>query len=67
VNLAGIISERAVAAGMGIESDCPDCGGTEFYRAADTEIHLGEKVKYRCSECDHGVVRIDGAVDTSTA
>lgn len=52
---------------MGIESDCPDCGGTEFYRAADTEIHLGEKVKYRCSECNHGVVRIDGAVDTSTA
>jgi len=53
--------------GSEVESECPDCGATEFYLAANTKIHLGEKVKYRCGECDYGFVRIDGAVDTSTA
>jgi predicted RNA-binding Zn-ribbon protein involved in translation (DUF1610 family) len=53
--------------GSRLATDCPDCGSLEFYRAADTEIHLGTKVKYRCSDCDYGIVRIDGTVDTSTA
>lgn len=47
---------------------CPDCGEDRtFYRAASTELHLGEKVKWRCPECDWGFVQIDGAVDTSRA
>jgi len=53
--------------GSAVESECSDCGATEFYLAANTKIHLGEKVKYRCAECDYGFVRIDGVVDTSTA
>jgi hypothetical protein len=28
-------------------------------------MHLGEKVKWHCPECDYGFVRIDNAVDTS--
>lgn len=50
------------------ESFCPDCEDEQpFYRAASTELHLGEKVKWRCSECGWGFVRIDDAVDTSQA
>jgi len=53
---------------MELEADCPDCGETHtFYRAASTKIHLGQKVKWHCPECDYGFVRIDGAVDTATA
>jgi transposase-like protein len=50
-----------------MERDCPECGATEFRLIARTRLHLGEKAKFRCSECDYGFVRIDGAVDTSTA
>lgn len=47
---------------------CPDCDAErQFWRVASTLVHLGEKVKWHCSECGYGVVRIDGAVDTSTA
>jgi hypothetical protein len=28
-------------------------------------LHLGEKVKWRCPECDYGFVRIGDAVDTA--
>ncbi|MHB9286713.1 hypothetical protein ACKVMT_06695 [Halobacteriales archaeon Cl-PHB] len=50
-----------------LEHHCPDCGEPRtFYRAASTEMHLGEKVKWHCPECDYGFVRIDGTVDTST-
>jgi len=52
---------------MKLEHGCHDCGADEFYRAASTTLHLGEKVKYRCEDCGYGFVRIDGAVDTSTA
>ncbi|WP_254544517.1 DUF7838 family putative zinc beta-ribbon protein [Halomarina pelagica] len=38
---------------------CPQCGGErEFYRTASTLIHLGEKTKWRCTECDYGFVMI---------
>ncbi|MCT9097402.1 hypothetical protein [Haloarchaeobius sp. HME9146] len=51
-----------------IEHYCPDCEDDEtFYRAASTEMHLGEKVKWHCTECDYGFVKIDGNVDTSEA
>jgi rubredoxin len=44
---------------------CPDCEGERtFWRAASTELHLGEKVKWHCEECDYGYVRIGDAVDT---
>ena len=50
-----------------IRADCPSCGGEKtFYRAASTTLHLGEKTKWRCPECDFGFVKING-IDTSTA
>ncbi|WP_247728642.1 hypothetical protein [Halovivax limisalsi] len=50
-----------------LEHECPDCGGEKvFYRAASTEVHLGEKVKWHCPDCAYGFVRIDG-IDSSTA
>ena len=48
-------------------TECPECGSTDLYRAASTIVHLGVKVKYRCSECGHDFVHIGDAVDTSTA
>ncbi|PSQ16302.1 hypothetical protein BRD00_11485 [Halobacteriales archaeon QS_8_69_26] len=44
---------------------CPECGTERtFYQCARTTLHLGPKVKYRCSECSYGFVRIDEVVDT---
>jgi len=38
---------------------CPECGGERtFWRTASTLVHLGEKTKWQCSECDYGFVRI---------
>lgn len=49
-----------------LELECPDCGETRaFWLTARTELHLGRKRKFRCEECNYGVVRIDEAVDTS--
>jgi ribosomal protein L37AE/L43A len=50
-----------------LEHECPGCGAKTFTRIASTELHLGEKVKWSCDECAYGFVRINGAVDTSTA
>lgn len=52
-----------------LEEGCPQCGETTFYRAASTQVHLGKKVKWRCTgdDCWYGFVRIDGTVDTATA
>lgn len=52
---------------MSLDHDCPECDSDEFYLAASTVLHLGEKVKYKCTECAYGFVRIDGAVDTGAA
>jgi rubredoxin len=50
------------------DHDCPQCGERRaFYRAASTELHLGEKVKWRCPECNWGFVVIDDVVDTGAA
>ena len=50
-----------------IEHHCPECGGDhEFYRAASTTLHLGEKVKWRCAECGYSFVQIDDVVDSSS-
>lgn len=45
---------------------CPACGVERtFYRTASTTLHLGEKTKWACEECNYGIVRIDDAVDTA--
>ena len=51
---------------LALDHDCPNCGPQEFYRAASTRIHLGEKTKWHCPDCDYGFVRING-IDTSRA
>jgi len=41
--------------------DCPSCGEAQsFYRTAAMTLHLGEKTKWRCPECDYGYVEING-------
>jgi len=41
------------------EHRCPSCETeTSFHRTASTLVHLGEKTKWRCEECDHAIVRI---------
>ncbi|WP_442909412.1 DUF7838 family putative zinc beta-ribbon protein [Halovenus sp. HT40] len=52
---------------MELQRDCPECGATEFYRAASTEMHLGEKVKWHCTECDYGFIKINNTVDSASA
>jgi len=53
---------------MELDRTCPECGEERtFYRAASTELHLGEKVKWRCPECGFGFVRVGDAVDTASA
>lgn len=50
---------------LDIEHECPECGTTrEFYRAASTILHLGEKTKWRCTECGFSFVLIDGIDST---
>lgn len=40
---------------------CPNCGEDRtFYLAASTTLHLGEKTKWHCPDCDYGIIRIDG-------
>lgn len=52
--------------GLEIEHDCPTCGTERtFWRTASTNLHLGEKTKWRCSECSFGFVRIDGIDSTA--
>ena len=50
------------------ELTCPRCDGTTFYRAASTEINLGEKVKWRCGaeDCEYTLVTIGEDVDTTS-
>jgi len=49
-----------------LEHYCPNCEEySEFWKVASTTMHLGQKVKWHCGECDYGFVRIDGEVDTA--
>lgn len=49
-----------------MEHHCPECGETrEFWLAASTNIHLGEKTKWRCPECNYGFVLIGDDIDSS--
>ncbi len=48
--------------------ECPECGETQtFWKTATTQLHLGTKQKFQCSECGFGFVRIGGAVNTGVA
>lgn len=66
INIFNIPHDTVRSMSLEIEHDCPECGGSrEFYRAASTTVHLGEKTKWRCTECDYGFVLIDDVVDSS--
>jgi len=40
--------------------DCPRCEESHsFYRTAATDLHLGERSKWRCPECSYGFIEID--------
>ncbi len=46
---------------------CPSCEEDHtFWRAASTNLHLGEKKKWRCPECNYAFVTING-IDSSEA
>lgn len=50
---------------MALEQDhyCPSCGATKaFYRSGSTLLHLGEKVKWACPDCDYGFIEVNGIV-----
>jgi predicted RNA-binding Zn-ribbon protein involved in translation (DUF1610 family) len=48
------------------EHACPDCGTMRpFYRTAATRLHLGEKTKWRCPECEYGFVCVDGIASSA--
>jgi hypothetical protein len=50
-----------------ITRSCPRCDEpTEFWLTASMRIHLGEKTKWRCGECDYAFVIVDD-IDTSAA
>jgi rubredoxin len=53
--------------GLELERECPECGGTNFWLTASTLVHLGEKTKWDCTNCEYGFVKIDETVDTAGA
>ncbi|GAA0283229.1 DUF7838 family putative zinc beta-ribbon protein [Halobacterium noricense] len=51
-----------------LDHECPNCGEEQtFYRAAATQIHLGQKTKWNCPDCGYGFIRIDGDIDSSAS
>lgn len=58
---------RSVRMSLEKNVDCPSCKETiPFYRSASMTLHLGEKTKWRCTECGYGFVEING-IDSITA
>jgi len=48
-----------------MERECPECDGEKtFWRVASTRLHLGEKIKWRDSDCGFSFVTVDG-IDTA--
>ncbi|WP_435127221.1 hypothetical protein [Halobaculum sp. D14] len=48
--------------------ECPECGEEQgFWRVAAMTMHLGEKTKWRCNECDYGFVRINEGADIDSS
>ena len=53
---------------MELDHYCPDCDEERtFWRVASTHLHLGEKTKWQCPECELAFVRIDGIDSTAEA
>lgn len=51
-----------------LEHECPECGEERtFWRSAATNLHLGQKTKWVCPECDYSFVRINGNIDSSAS
>ncbi|MFB6132836.1 MAG: hypothetical protein ABEJ44_05465 [Halanaeroarchaeum sp.] len=51
-----------------MEHYCPDCGEDRtFYKTASMLVHLGEKTKWYCEECDYQIVTINGIDSEATA
>lgn len=51
-----------------LRRECPSCEVERtFWRTASTNLHLGKKVKWQCSECEFGFVTIDDTVDTGAS
>ncbi|MFC7097928.1 transposase [Halobaculum marinum] len=53
---------------MSLEQEfyCPACGeDRDFWRVAAMTLHLGEKTKWRCNDCDYGLTRINGDISTA--
>lgn len=48
-----------------MERDCPECDSNKFWKTAYMEIHLGKKMKWRCSDCGFGFIEIDGNIRTA--
>jgi transposase-like protein len=47
-----------------MDHDCPECSNDRFWRTASTTLHLGEKTKWVCTDCDYRLIRING-IDSS--
>jgi transposase-like protein len=59
---------RRVDMASEMEHYCPACEADRtFYKSASTIVHLGEKTKWYCDECDHQIVIINGIDSTATA
>ena len=59
--------DRSARMALEKDVDCPACGETRsFYRTAAMTLHLGEKTKWRCPDCEYGYVEING-IDTLPA
>ncbi|MFW6003588.1 MAG: hypothetical protein ACOCPT_04120 [Halanaeroarchaeum sp.] len=51
-----------------MEHYCPDCEADRtFKKSASTMVHLGQKTKWYCTECDYQLIKIDGIDSTATA
>jgi rubredoxin len=65
-NIFNTAHAAGVRMSLEMEHDCPSCGGsTQFWRTASTEVHLGTKTKWRCSECNFGFIQINGIDSTA--
>lgn len=55
---------RQEAMSLEMDHDCPECSNDRFWRTASTTLHLGEKTKWACTDCDYRLIRI-GDIDSS--
>lgn len=50
---------------MEVERRCPRCEAEkDFYRTASMHLHLGQKTKWACPDCEFKFVRVNGTIDT---